>query len=92
MVESAELCYCGRPAGHTGRHKGSSVARSKLVDIAQSKRVSLQVTESQLNQLILSWPLDKKVRLVNLLLGAEADDGPQKRARMNGIRARRRAQ
>jgi len=91
MSASADLCYCGRPAGHTGRHKNSSLGLSKTATaVAPSKRVSIQLTEAQLNKLILSWPIEQKAQLVNLILNEEANGHSNGRPRSNGVGPRHR--
>jgi hypothetical protein len=70
---STEKCHCGRPLGHTGKHVGGKAAPAKpapVVSVAPpvSTRVSLEVTEAQLNQFLVKLSLEDKQRLANYFL------------------------
>jgi hypothetical protein len=66
-----EKCACGRPLGHTGRHIGGQRAASVNSPSAAppvAARVSLAVTEAQLNLFLVRLSLDEKQRLANYFL------------------------
>jgi hypothetical protein len=70
---NTEKCHCGRPLGHTGKHVGGKAAPAKPAPVVSaappvSARVSLEVTEAQLNQFLVKLSLDDKQRLANYFL------------------------
>lgn len=74
-IATKEKCACGRPLGHTGRHvggvkpaTGTTVANNPSAAPPVAARVSLAVTEAQLNLFLVRLSIEEKQRLANYFL------------------------
>jgi hypothetical protein len=60
-VANKELCDCGRPLGHTGRHKGVKV---KKVQMKVEVKVSVKIHPHLLDKIWNSLDVERKAELL----------------------------